>query len=164
MKNKILLIAVLVFLVFPSLSTAKATRKPMSPVRVQVSPTQSGISPETIKAGDIIEFKVTASSGIPTDELKIDVDLLQGAKLVSGDLSWTGPAGKNEEKTITLFVRAPENGKGKIRARVSLPPTKGARFSAEALYFLGPEARQKPDMGQSSVKKNSRGRDVIEYR
>lgn len=95
--------------------------------------------------------------------MRIDVDLTGGVRLVAGDTSWTGPMKKGEERKMLLTVQAPEHGSGNIRARVSLPSSKGARFSAEAHFELGQKA-EKNEEQKPVTKKDSKGRDVIEYR
>ena len=137
--------------------------KPLPPLRISIAPVQPGITSDQIKPGDIVEFKVTASSSIDVPEISIKVELVGGAKLVSGDTSWSGPAAKNEEKSISLTVQAPKNGQGRIKARVSIPPSDGPRFSAGAEYVLGPVSKSKPEQ-EHPVKKDSKGRNVIEYR
>ena len=152
-----------VLLSCPTSGAAAPARKPLPPLRISITPVQSGITPDQIKPGDIVEFKVTASSSIDVPEMRIKVELVGGAGLVSGDRSWSGPAAKNEEKSITLTVRAPETGKGRIKAKVSIPPSGGTRFSAGAEYVLGPVSKYKPEQ-EHPVKKDSKGRNVIEYR
>ncbi len=124
---------------------------------------RKGNTSDQIKPGDIVEFKVTALSSIDVPEMNVKVELVGGADLVSGDTTWSGPAAKNEKKTITLIVRAPKKGLGRIKARVSLPPSDGARFSAQAEFRLGPEVKTKPAQ-EPTVKKDRKGRSIIEYR
>ncbi len=138
-------------------------RKPLPPLQISIAPTQPGVTSALIKPGDVVEFKVTAVSFVDVQEMRIDVELMDGAKFVSGDTSWSGPAAKNEEKSFTLTIQTPETGKGRIKARVSLPPSDGTRFAAEAQYMLGPEAKTKPEH-EHPVKKDSKGRNIIEYR
>lgn len=145
------------------LSYGKQAGKPLPPVQITIVPVQAGLAQEEIKPGDIIDLIITAESFAQTHEMRIEVNLTGGAKLVSGETSWKGSASKNEKKTITLTVQAPEKGKGIIRARVSLPPTGSTRFSSEAHFSLGPEIREKPAK-KPVVKKDSKGRRIIEYR
>ena len=143
--------------------TAGVSRKPLPPLRIRIAPVQQDIIQDQIKPGDIIDFNVSATSSIEVPQMRIEVELTGGAKLVSGDTSWSGPAGKNEEKTIVLTVRAPKSGLGKIKARVVISPSEGTRFSAAAHYGLGKEVKSKPEQ-EHPVKKDSKGRDIIEYR
>ena len=165
MIRKIPLYVLLLCVLFScALSGAAApSRKPLPPLRISISPVQPGIISDYIKPGDVIEFKVTALSSIDVPEMSIKVELVDGAKLVSGDTSWSGPAAKNEKKSVILTVQAPEKGKGALRARVSLPQSGNTRFSNQALYELGPEVKFKPEQ-EHPVKKDHKGRDVIEYR
>jgi hypothetical protein len=143
--------------------TAGSSRKPLPPLRISVAPVRHDITQDQIKPGDVIEFKISATSSIDVQKMSIEVELTGGAKLVSGDTSWNGPAGKNEEKTIFVTVRTPENGQGRIKARVIIPPSDGTRYSAAAHYVLGREVKSKPEQ-EHPVKKDRKGRDVIEYR
>jgi hypothetical protein len=145
------------------LSATPGHAKPLPPLQVRITPVQSGITSGQIKPGDLMEFKVTAVSFMDVPELRINVELLGGVKLISGDTSWNGPAAKNEEKGITLTVQVPEKGKGGIRARVSIPPSNGTRFSADAHFELGPKGKAKPEQ-EPAMKKDRKGRDIIEYR
>ncbi len=135
--------------------------KPLPPLTVKIMPV-TGIASDQIKPGDIVDFKIAAVSSIDTEEMRIDVRFTGGAKLVSGDTSWSGPVKKNEEKDILLTVRAPEGGQGRITARASLPPSNNTRFSAEAFYSLGSEPEEK-QTEKPVKKKSSKGRDIIEY-
>lgn len=157
----------MLLLTFMTMCSAKCSawsaKKPLSPLQIRIAPVQPGITSAQIKPGDIIELKITAVSFIDVQEMRIEVELIGGAKLVSGDMSWSGPASRNEEKTIVLTVRAPEKGKGRINARLSIPPSDSTRFSAETQYVLGPEDKSKPEH-EHPVKKDSKGRNVIEYR
>lgn len=142
---------------------AGTSRKPLPPLRIIIAPVQQDIMQDQIKPGDIIAFNVSATSSIDVPQMRIEVELTGGAKLVSGDTSWSGPAGKNEEKTIVLTVRAPKSGLGRIKARAIISSSDGTRFSAAGHYVLGKEVKSKPEQ-EHPVKKDSKGRDIIEYR
>lgn len=142
---------------------AAPSGKPLPPLQVRIAPVQAGITSDQIKPGDIVELRVSALSMVDAQELRIKVELVGGAKLISGDTSWNGPAAKNEEKAITLTVQAPMTGKGRIKVSVSSPPADGTRFSGGAEYVLGPNVKMKPEK-EYPLKKDSKGRDVIEYR
>lgn len=157
-------ITLLVFLfLMPASSPAKEARKPLSPLHIRIETDTPGVTQKQIKPGDVIQFTVSGISFMDVEELRIAVELTGGAKLIAGDTSWSGQAKKNEEKKITFTVQAPKSGHGQIRARISLPPTQGGRFSAEARFDLGPKVREKFEH-ELAVKKDSKGRDVIEYR
>lgn len=155
------LILVAMTMMYASAGSARSAKKPLPPLQVRIAPVQPGITSDQIRPGDTVAFKVIAVSFMDVQEMRIDVELTDGAKLVSGDTSWSGSAAKNEEKTIILTVRAPETGKGRIKARVTIPPAGSARFSTEAQYVLGPET--KPEQ-EHPVRKDSKGRRIIEYR
>lgn len=165
MNRKLIPYWSLLFVLFfnPGVGSAGPSHKPLPPLRISIVPVQSGTVPDQVKPDDVIEFRVTAVSAVDVREMRIDVELTGGAKLVSGDTSWSGSAAKNEEKSITLIVQAPKTGKGRIKAKVSIPPADGTRFSAGAEYTLGPELKSKPEQ-EHPVKKDGRGRSVIEYR
>lgn len=165
MKKYTLLVLVSSSLILLSamISEGKQSGKPLPPVHISIAPVQSSVIPAEIKPGDAIDFKVTAVSFTDVQEMRIDVELTGGAKLISGETSWRGPAAKNEEKILLLKVQASEHGKGRIKARVSIPPSDGTRFSAEAQFMLGVEAKTKPEK-EHPVKKDRKGRNIIEYR
>ena len=137
------LICISILLAQSNPAYAVNTRKPAPPLQVAISPVDTAITPESIKPGDIVEFKVTTVSLIDVPELHLDIELIDGTKLVSGVTSWRGPAAKNEEKSITLSVQAPEVGNGKLRARASLEQSVSSRFAKQAVYTLGPETKNK---------------------
>ncbi len=136
-------------------------QKPLPPVSIRIQPVRPDITSDSIQPGDIVDLLVSAGSAVDVSEMKIEVELLGGAKRVAGATAWKGHAGKNETKTITLSVRAPETGTGRVRARVSMPSAKGRHFMAVTEFVLGPAAAAE-DNGVS--RKNSKGRPIIEYR
>ena len=161
--NLLLLPFMMMLVFFQVVSAAGPSKKPLPPLQVRITSVQPGITPDQIKAGDTVELKVTAVSFMDGQELRIEVELIGGTKLVSGDKLWSGPLKKNEEKALLLTVQSPEKGRGGIRARVSIPSTDGARFSVETQYMLGFETKTKPEH-ERPVKKDHKGRNVIEYR
>ncbi len=166
MNTKLLAYCLLFTIGFSVCSTeclAGASRKPLPPLRISITPAGHDIAQDQIKPGDVIEFNISAASAIDVQRMRIEVELTGGAELVSGNTSWSGPAGKNEEKTIVLTVRAPKNGQGRINARVIIPSSNGAQFSAAAHFVLGKEVKSKPEQ-EHPVKKDSKGSDIIEYR
>ncbi len=160
------IVVLLFFIMLLSAPFAMAgrSRKPLSPLQIRILPERTGLTADQIQPGDVVGFKVTAVSAIDAPKLVIDVELTGGAKLVSGDTSWSGSVAKNEEMSIVLTVQTPRAGKGRIRARAVILPSEGdARFSANALYILGPPEKTMPAVDHS-VKKDSKGRNIIEYR
>ncbi len=146
-----------------SFESEAASRKPLPPVRIAITPVEAGITSDQIKPGDVIEFSVTAVSSIDAPKIEINVEFTGGAKLVSGESSWSGPAVKNEEKKLVFTVHAPEQGQGTIKARISIPPSDGTRFSAETEFVLGAKTKAKTDK-EGTVKKDRKGRRITEYR
>ncbi len=136
--------------------------KPLPPLRVSIHPVRADLSSDRIQPGGIVELRITAVSGIAAADMRIDLKLEGGAKLVSGETAWEGEAAKDKEITLTVSVRAPNSGKGKVRAVVSLPVSRGPHYSSEVEFELGPAVKQKPER-EPVIKKNSRGRSVIEY-
>lgn len=136
--------------------------KPQPPVRVSIAPVQEGITPENIKPSDVLEFRVTVNPLLDAREMRIKIDLSGGAKLISGEAAWTGPVTKNTEKVLFVTVQAPQKGKGKISVHVVIPSSQGSSFAGEAVYELGP-GRQPKAGPEKPVKKDSMGRNIIEY-
>lgn len=159
---KLVLFIVVICGTFISDLHAEQSSKPLPPVRVSVSAVPSTLSPELISPGDIVTVTITAVSMIETPELIVQVDLLGGTRLISGETSWRGPAAKGEEKNLTLNVQAPLKGKGRVRAVVSLPPSNATRFSADAVFILGSDTGHN-DERNGVVKKDKKGRSIIEY-
>ncbi len=156
-----MLLSAIVFV--PLVPGAKQARKPLPPLKISIVPDQAGLSSAEIKPGDIITLKVTAVAFLDVEEMRIEVQLSGGAKLVSGETSWKGPSAKNEKKTILLSVQAPEKGKGSIKARAVIPASNGTRFSSEARFSLGPEVQANSEH-KPVIKKDSKGRIIMEYR
>jgi hypothetical protein len=150
---------------------ASVQQKPLPPLQISIAPAQPGVTPETIKAGDVVDFKVIATSMVDTTEMRIKVKLADGVELVSGDLSWAGPAAKKEEKKLSFSVRVPASGTGKIKAQLTVSTGGGRQLSRAAQYLLltGEQQHeqleaQKKMRSTNPARKDRRGKDVIEYR
>jgi hypothetical protein len=94
--------------------------------------------------------------------MNLVIKLQGGAELVSGDLHWTGPAEKGQKRTFNLSVRAPAKGIGRVVSEVSFEGEGRSAMKRTAHYVLG------ADDGHMSKnpgvkKKDSKGRDIIEY-
>jgi len=144
-------------------SCAAQAAKPLSPIQVNISPAQAGISPENIKPGDVVELRIAGKSFVDSGELGIKIELIGGAELVSGETAWTGTVEKGGEKAILITVRSPKHGGGGVRARAWMSPSSGATFAAEAKYLIGPDALKKPEL-PPGIKKDHKGREIREYR
>jgi hypothetical protein len=140
-----------------------SAKKPLPPLKITIQPLRADISPSTIRPNDVLEFRISAVSFLAAENLTIEVDLTEGTRVVAGETGWSGPAAKNEEKTLLVTIQAPEKGKGAIKARASLSSPDGTRFSAEAEYELGVAEKAKP-LREGVIKKDKRGRKIIEYR
>jgi hypothetical protein len=154
-----------------SASAASGQHKPQSPFQISIALAQPGLATETIKAGDVLDLKVVAISMLDATEMRISVELIDGAELVAGDLSWAGRAGKKEEKQLLFSVRVPATGIGKIRASltVSTGGTKPLSRVTQYLLLTGEQQRQQREeqnklKKSNPARKDSRGKDVIEYR
>ena len=158
--KKVLLALLMAVLLDPLLVHAA---KPRAPLQVSIAPVQSSLSPADIKPGDVVEFKIIGKSFTDADELSINVGLHGGVALLSGETSWTGAAKKGEDKVLLITVRAPRQGNGWIKARISLPPTTEASFAAETEYRFGQSAQKKP-APLPAIKKDNKGREIREYR
>lgn len=137
--------------------------KPRAPLQVTITPVQLNLAAADIKPGEAVEFKIIGKTFADAGELNINVELHGGVQLLSGAMSWTGQAKKGEEKILPITVRAPKNGNGRIRARISASPSSGATFAAEAEYRIGQQAQKKP-AALPEKKKDHKGREIREYR
>jgi hypothetical protein len=161
------ILVIVTCLVSTTVSAASLHSKPQLPLLISIAPVQT---PETIKAGDVIDFKVSATSMLDTAEMRIEVKLADGAELVSGDLSWAGPAGKKEEKQLFFSVRVPATGIGKIKASLTIS-TNGARPLTRMAQYLLLTGEQKQEQLEAQkkmkaahpAKKDSKGRPIVEY-
>jgi uncharacterized protein YfaS (alpha-2-macroglobulin family) len=153
-----------------SAHSAPKKGKPQPPLQVSIVPAQPSVTPETIKAGDVVDFKVAATSMVDTTEMRIEVNLADGAELVTGDLSWAGPAGKSKEKRLFFSVRVPATGTGKIKARLTVS-TGGAKPLSRSAQYLLLTGEQKEEQIEAlkkmkathPAKKDSKGRPIVEY-
>lgn len=143
-------------------------QKPRSPLQVTITPVQARSVSRPVGPGDVVDFKVAASTSVEAPEMSINVKLVDGASLVSGSLSWTGPARQREEKELFFSVRVPKTGTGKIRARVSIPGagTRAASQQTQYIIITGQQHLEKIQQNMKSshpAKKDGKGRAVVEY-
>lgn len=148
-----------VALLYPALIFAGG--KPRVPLQVTVSPVQEGLRDSDIRPGDIVEFEVSVYSLMNATSAELDIRLSGGAELVRGDTRWSGPLMKGESKSLFITVRASVRGRGEIRAVLTLRGD--TSFKAHAVYKLGAEP-QRPAPSAPPIKKDGRGRDIIEYK
>lgn len=166
MMARIKITAALIFsvlLISPVYGFSGRTHKPLPPLEITINPVSSEIVSTEIKPGQVVEFKVTAVAYSDLSQMVIQVNFAGGVSLVSGETMWKGPGIKAHEKSLIFTIRTPEKGQGKLIASVRSAPDTGVRFSAEAVYVLGPEHKEKASRNEHSVKKDRKGRDVIEY-
>lgn len=131
------------------------------PFQVEIVPVSGKLSGQ-IKPGDVVEFNVIGHAFTDLEHLTVSIELLGGAKLVSGNTSWSGTLKQGGETVIHITVQAPEHGIGKIRARISLPPSSAASFSAESEFLLGADLKHKP-VALPQPKRDSNKREIREY-
>jgi len=164
------IVVAMLCLVSAAAFAASLQSKPQPPLLISIAPVQPGVTPETIKAGDVIDFKVAATSMVATTEMRIEVTLADGAELVSGDLFWAGPVAKKEEKQLFFSVRVPAAGMGKIKARltISMDGSKPLSRMTQCLLLTGEQQQEQVEARKKMkathpAKKDSKGKDVIEY-
>ena len=139
------------------------SKKPRPPIQVTISPVPADVTADAVKPGDVVEFKIDATAMVDTTDMRIQIRLAGGAELVSGSLSWTGPAIKNEIKTLLITVKAPQKGNGAVKAKLSITLSGDTVFTTSSEYVLGVVKKPKPGSARP-VRKDSKGHDVIEYR
>lgn len=137
--------------------------KPRSPLQVNISPVQAGLVSADIKPDDVVEFRITGKALAEAGEVQIKVELHGGVELLSGETTWVGPAMKGEDKTLLITVRAPKQGNGMIRARISMSPSSESSFSAETEYRFGKNHDNKA-AHLPAINKDNKGRAIREYR
>lgn len=137
-------------------------QKPLPPLEISIATAQQGITPQP---GDAVELAVTARSALDASEATITIKLSGDVELLSGELAWSGPVKKGESTILLITVRVPAGSRGMVKARISLPATADASFSREARYSFGKDKEQSEKQSEEKpVKKDRRGRDIIEYR
>ena len=145
---------------------APLQHKPQYPLQISISSADPGIDLNAIKPGDVVEMTVTAIASKDSSDMRITVKLSDGAELVSGDLSWSGPAVKMEPRTVRFSVRVPEQGIGRIKAQVSIGAGGKKDLSSKTHYQLmtGKERQEQKQLKASKpAKKDSKGRPIVEY-
>jgi hypothetical protein len=142
---------------------ASSKGKPMIPVQVSIEPTVAKMKPQNIKPGDVVEFKVSARAPRGTDEMTIEITLLDGTELVSGDLKWSGKVSRNEEKRLVVSVRAPAKGTGRVMASVTVLRDGKSSIAKQAIYTLGSTDSGAAGKPAPATRRDNRGRTVVEY-
>jgi len=137
--------------------------KPMIPVEISIVPTTAKTKPQDIKPGAVIELVVTARSFSGTDDIRVEITLLDGAELVSGDLLWSGKLSGNESKKLVISVRAPATGAGKVTAAVFVVRNGNVSSAKHSVYTLGAEKNNAKGKSEQKTRRDSKGREVIEY-
>lgn len=78
-----------------------ANAKPLSPVQVSITPSQSA------SQGQPVEFLVRATVTVDTENLQIVVSIPQALNLISGQLQWQGPLLKGREMQLRFTASLP---------------------------------------------------------
>jgi hypothetical protein len=158
-----MLLAMLCLAAIPySAAAATVSKKPMLPVTVTIGPTMPGINADTLQPGEAVAFTVKATTLADASEMHLEAKLSDSIELISGTLEWAGPAGKGEEKQISFTVRVPLKGQGSIKATATIVREGKRTVKSTAQYVLGRDEREKQKPGYQ-LKKDSKGRDIIEY-
>jgi hypothetical protein len=163
MKTHAILAAAFVAILAGAAPLHAMSGKPQLPVQITIGPAQPGMTAAKIKPGDITQIAVSARSMTAISEMKIEVSLHGGAELVSGPLEWAGPAGKGETKQLLLTVRAPQQGAGTVKATVTFVREGKQVLKRSMQYRLGAGDEEKNKKPAYQIKKDSKGRDIIEY-
>jgi hypothetical protein len=146
-----------------SVAWAGTRGKTQLPIEVVVGPTQAGVTAETIKPGSTVEIAVSGTAYTAISDMRIEAALEDGAELVSGELAWSGPASKGDTKQLVFTVRTPTQGNGKIVAAVTLFKDGKPVGERKGQYILGVDNGQKTLKPAYKLKKDSAGRNIIEY-
>lgn len=148
-----------------SMASAAPQQKPQYPLQLSIAPAP-GVDLNALQAGDVVELAATATVSRDAADMRITVKLSEGAELVSGDLTWSGPVKKLEPRSVRFSVRVPEKGVGRIKAQASVTAGGKKELTARAQYLLmtGKERQEQQKMKASKpVKKDSKGRPIVEY-
>lgn len=137
--------------------------KPQLPIKVNIGPAQQGVSAAALRPGDVIDLAVTATAMTGIDEMRIEAKLQGGAQLVSGSLSWSGPAAKGEPKELLFSVRVSDQGAGRVKTTVTFFRGGKQVMKRSSQYFLGEDKDEKDREPAGKPMKDARGRDIIEY-
>lgn len=131
--------------------------KPTTPVQISIHP-ESAVSP-----GSIVSFVVQVSSSLPSNNLRIAVDLPSASELVSGELQWRGSIYQGEIKELRFSLKFPPQSVPAVNASASIQAMSGAQLAASAEYrqaVVQPAGISKANQGRKVSRK---GRTVVEY-
>lgn len=148
----------------PGYAPAKANGKPVAPLKISIAPASPTLAPADIRPGDAVELKIVGRSFVDAAEMTINVQLRGGVTLVSGDTKWVGPAVNGEEQPVLITVRVPDHGNGSVMAGISLSPSPGSSFAAQAEYRFGKHSEKNSLRLPPEIKKDNKGRAIREYR
>jgi hypothetical protein len=149
-----------------ALFASSLQHKPRHPLQISIAPARPGIDLNEIQAGDVVELAAMAIASYDASDMRITIKLSDGAELVSGDLSWSGPAVKMEPRSVRFSVRVPGQGIGRIKATVVISAGGKKDLTSKTQYLLmtGKERQEQQKMKASKpAKKDSKGRPIVEY-
>ena len=142
-------------------SGARPKSKPQAPIKIEIITANSNMNIGNITGGDIVDLQILVSSYADIVNAVVNISLSRQLVLISGNVIWEGPLKKDDTKLIPITVQIPQIKGGKIKAKVVAPFSEGTSFSSSAqLSFNG--VKKKPD--KSPMKKDGKGRDIIEHR
>jgi len=139
------------------------TPKAQSPVSVSI---QSGAKSTTANT-DTMDFVVTVTVQISTDNLMLVVQPPQGMQLNSGALTWTGSVQRGESKTLEFNASFSKTVNQTLAVRAVLQSSGKTRFSARAEYTVNKSLAKLSNQISTSAKQartRARGNGrVVEY-
>ncbi len=135
----------------------------MIPVQISIEPAAANLKPEAIKPGEVVELRITARVPSGGEETAVEITLLDGAELVSGDLTWSGRLSANDVKQLVVSVRAPAKGTGRVVANVTVLRAGRGVMAKQAVFTMGPEDLGVNGAPAREMRKDSKGRSVVEY-
>lgn len=108
--------------------------KPSAPLTVRIEPDEEKPQP-----GQIVDFRISASSPVPVPELELSVDVPDELAVYSGDQYWLGPLPAGGRHELVLAIRIPEEPGQRITATAVARFEDGQAMSAMDVYLLGRE-------------------------
>jgi hypothetical protein len=106
-----------------------------SPVHKPQSPIQIILEPDTeVTAGDLLAFNIIVTSMVAADEVNVSIELPVGSQLLEGKLNWQGALEKDEQTSLYLRVKLPENPTESVIASAAIGKFESSQFSARAIY------------------------------
>lgn len=137
-------------------ATAVTMGKAAAPISIQIEPDTEKLVP-----GDIIDFRITATSPVAVPQLELSVDVPDTLAVFSGDRDWRGPLAAGERQELVLAIRIPEQGGQRITATAVARFESGQAMAARDVYVLG-QAQKRPEAAESRDTTHD-GQTIREY-